>query len=311
MDYIIEHAEELGLRRIVEQALEYPQVQGILLGIHPLWLFAWSHRAGLGPPWYEWPEFEIYRRFRHYPWWEEGFFPPHLLDRIDLTATSTPDLAWRPPDWKSLVAEPERSPVYVTISLEPESNPISTEDFDRSALLVRQEVRPLARLAGDPRAVARPLLGGVSAGPLSSRAGTIGGILRDTSSRSYALTCAHVATMGDKLYQPSPRDAQLGGEIGTVVESFAPTAMAGGTACNPYSGTHLNEIDASLVEIKKGTGSILEVGSGSRGRAYSKEPTLPRTVSGVCWQNLGTSLPDSRSRCVSLSPHSPRETVLL
>jgi hypothetical protein len=42
MMYLIEAAEDLGLREIVNQVRESENVHGIMIDIHPLWLEAWK-----------------------------------------------------------------------------------------------------------------------------------------------------------------------------------------------------------------------------------------------------------------------------
>src|ERR1700754_2119852 len=63
MLYLIEAAQELGLRGIVDQARESKNVHGIMIDIHPLWLEAW--KLHISNPHARYFDYFDYRRFQY------------------------------------------------------------------------------------------------------------------------------------------------------------------------------------------------------------------------------------------------------
>jgi hypothetical protein len=227
MRYLIEAAEEYGLRNIVGQALEQPQVHGIILDISPIWLRLWRSKMrgddiqGSDLEWY--------------------YYQPSVF----YTTTSI-DLSWCPAGWEKRFGS--RNNLVVKILLRPGSAPIKLNTD--SPLNIIQEHRPVPTLAVSASSLIRPLEGGTSIGHRSDPAGTLGGILTDRFSETrYGITCGHViSAVQQSVDQPSQNDNINNSSIGRCLFSELPLPN-NGTACNPYNRGVLNHMDLALIEL--------------------------------------------------------------
>jgi hypothetical protein len=132
--------------------------------------------------------------------------------------------------------------------------------FSEERLPVVLEPRPLARLAANPRAKFRPVVGGVSVSTGVAPPGTLGGVLHDNNGNSFAVTCHHVLTQQSIAEQPAQLDSSSAARIGTVVRSTGLISAGAWSTCNPYdSSVPMNELDISLIELDPGILSDLEV----------------------------------------------------
>jgi hypothetical protein len=259
MDYLVRLAEEYGLREVADRALERKDVQGLVLDINSLWLDAWiAHQAGLDDRWEHW----LAR-------WPFGARSSACFTELEaLTATGRLDLSWRPRHWEMIsqnlgLRSPDLPPIEVKICLVPGSEPSENLTFEDTRLTVRLETRPLARLASDPKAHTRPLVGGLSIGAAPSLAGTLGGILRDASGKSFALTCDHVLANQSVVYQPAKLDNSGASRVGTVVTTSGLKPVALGGICNPYNPSMaINDFDIALIELDQNipTPEVLDIG---------------------------------------------------
>jgi hypothetical protein len=259
MDYLRRLAEGYGLREIADRALERKDVQGIVVDINSFWLDAWiAHQAGLDDRWEDWVT-----RWGHF-----ACSPPFFPELEALSTAGRLDLNWKPRQWEMIshrlgLRSPDLPPLEVKICLIPGSEPSENLVFQDTRLTVRLETRPLARLASDPKAHARPLLGGVSIGAAPSLAGTLGGILRDASGKSFALTCDHVLANQSVVYQPAQLDSSSASRVGTVITTSGLQPVTRGGICNPYNpAVAVNDFDIALVELDQNilTPEVLDIG---------------------------------------------------
>ena len=257
MKYLLDAAREYGLDGITEQAMGNPDVHGVIVDIHPFWLYCrYLNMSGLN-------EESLYRQFEYFRYFFRGdmhlqslphFFPPYSL------TTTNFDVYWRPAGWNDFIG---KSNLIVKILLRPGSKPVEIKY--EGQLNITQEHRPVAHLSANSKSPTTPLEGGTSVGYATDSPGTLGGILEDTqNSTRYGLTCGHVITgVGYDVDHPSQIDSTNYSSIGKSVLSECP-APNGGTRCNSFNTGVLNKMDIALVKLKtsiKSNLSVLNIGN--------------------------------------------------
>lgn len=264
MDYLREYAEEHGLRKVVDAAIEHSSVQGAVLKLDELWLSAWRCKeSGRLDDWER-----QFRMLRHWGPWPVPYFL-HSLHQVPTgpwTPSGTPDLNWRPPDWEmycDMMGFPNaQSPIRLVIALRPPESGQRLYGLELPSvpLTVSREVRPIARLASDHRVAQRPVKGGSSIGTGFSTFGTLGGLVRDAGGQLYGSTCAHVFPSPAPVDQPARSDDATARQIGlsTAEIKLLPCPRSG--PCNPYlSSPHISDVDSTLVELESGVSGDLDV----------------------------------------------------
>lgn len=264
MDYLRDYAEELGLRRVIDAAIEHSFVQGAVLTLDDVWLSAWRCKeSGRFDDW----ERQV-RMWRHWgPWPITGFL--HTLHQIPTGAwipSGPPDLNWRPPDWEmycDMMGYPSpQSSVRLVIALRPPEpgQRLHYIDLPTVPLTVTREVRPIARLASDHRVAVRPVVGGSSIGAGFKTYATLGGIVREADGQLYGSTCAHVFPSSTAVEQPARTDDATARQIGTSTTEIKLSACPNTGPCNPYlSSPHISDVDSTLVELESGVAGEFEV----------------------------------------------------
>ncbi|MCJ8208123.1 hypothetical protein MUY27_00290 [Mucilaginibacter sp. RS28] len=257
MKYLIDAARQYGLDEIADRALENPNVHGIIVDVHPLWLMCYGHYLrGFSSGLWENELFEYaLRRFSYYPDY-------NFLSTSDIFQTTVPfDLGWLPRGWDNFFNK--SSGLLVRIQLRPGSKPVELGSANYR-LSVVQEHSPVVQFSASAKQLLRPLEGGVSIGYASDPPGTLGGILKDTNGQCYGLTCGHVIrNTGVIVDQPSSIDYSTPGSIGSCVYNCLPFPN-NGNLCNPRNTTYLNDMDIALVELDpqiQSACSILNIGS--------------------------------------------------
>lgn len=252
MDYLIERANEYGLKDIVSHYAKSNEVQGIVVGIDPWWLAAWQRRG----------EESLYldyftRRFGVPADFTSLSLMFGYVPEAELPAATAMDLDWRPSSWRGPTNH-DLPPIIVTVAFKPDTDLGEFRSMDFRLPVVKQ-IRPLARLAGNPQAKARPIVGGVSVGCGASGCGTLGGVLEDQNGRRYGLSCYHIFGSGSAVDQPAHVDAGSSGSIGKIAHALVPEVSQKGTPCNPYLGSGVNEFDVALIDLDQSLASNFEV----------------------------------------------------
>lgn len=251
MKYLLDAAREYGLDQITEQALEYPNVHGVIVDLHPFWMKCYKRhlmfpnedsdlRYWLDPRyWYDY--------IRH------GVMPPAINsiwhdDYYPYFQTTVPmNIRWRPDHWKEFLGN--RSNLVVRIQLLPGSPSIRFEQKD-NRVTIMQEYSAIPQLSTSDRKQLRPLEGGVSIGHETTPAGTLGGILVDQKGERYGLTCGHVISKkDDTVDQPSRNEKKPSGSIGRCVYTILPKPN-NGAKCNPQNRAVLNDLDIALIHLE-------------------------------------------------------------
>lgn len=251
MRELIDQANEYGLGQIIEQAMSRTEVHGIIIDIHPLWLWLLSYSQNtIHLPFDANDLYYLLRRgygtCQATPYWNTTF---NLNTSLRGDAREI---------WNHFVQK--RSNLIAKVLLRPGAKPI--EINYEGQLSVIQENRPVARLSSS-KSVSRPLQGGVSIGHKHDNPGTLGGILVDSVGKYYGLTCGHViTTIGDDVDQPSQVDNSSYSTIGKCVFSKLPS-FNNGVKCNIYNPAALNDMDVALIELNSNIQcnlSIISVG---------------------------------------------------
>jgi len=253
MFYLINAAEEYGLKDLKPRILENKNVHGIIVDVHPLWLLAWNiHLNDPSDTLLKSGYFEDY----YYHYLHRGLMHPDLFDSYSffganqfqpiINTVSPIDIFWRPKFWNNTGL---KSNILIKILLRPETEPIKIEY--QGPLNIIQEHRSVPILSSNARSLFRPIKGGVSIGNSSNESGTLGGILTDQkTNKKYGLTCGHVVNSNNAIVdQPSQIDSNLSTRIGVSVFTKAPK-FTGDCPCNKYdSDSVYNDMDISLIEI--------------------------------------------------------------
>lgn len=275
MDFLINFAaENAEIREIDERARGLPGVQGLVLDIDPFWLSTWQLTLRFGREavsrWlrdrYDWP-FPFRPRF--WPDFDtprpQPFHYPRPLTIADLEN-------WRPYGWENYCSRhgvsEDALPLVVRVCLSPQGEEdarlpdVSTFERKERRLRVEIETRPIARLAGNPRKLQNPIIGGISAGVSGSTSstGTLGVILTAHDGKRYGLTCSHVVGDGQAVQHPAAKDSSSAVGIGQSVLSTALTPCDDAADCNAFATTPGHELDLSLIELNANSvTSALEV----------------------------------------------------
>jgi hypothetical protein len=265
MRYLIDYANRDTVTRLIDQAMAFDIVHGVVVQLHPRWLALW--RLSHSMPGDDWRAVD--RRFQeamdmqrhlHLAFgistplqfdWQAAPWVPDFQPRFSPVPIDT---KWTCGTWELLVSlgpRPRPEPFLVTVLVLPRSSPGAFEELasvlGESTERIRIETRPLARAFLKRRGVLRPLQGGVSLGTDAADSATLGGILKDGKGARYALTCGHAVSKKDVVKQPSPQDSSKAQRIGTCVESTAGTLTGPHTRCTRK--TAVNDIDAALIRL--------------------------------------------------------------
>ena len=278
MDYLQEIANELGLSRLIPYLYRERNVQGAILSLDEVWLYAWQLKeSGRLEEWE--------RVFRF------GMFPGIFVESFELASAlldpfwipfGKPDLKWVPPYWDELCnftgRIPARPPIRLTVCMLPpgEGEHVRPLELPQTALPVRFEVRPLARLSSRRRSQVRPVVGGLSIGNGPKNHGTLGGVVEDQTGQRYASTCAHVLSDGSIAEQPALWDDPRATPIGqTIAIPLQP--CPDDQTYDPYGNVpHIASVDTALVKFDASIPSELRVlSSGSLCGVAQKKTMTP------------------------------------
>lgn len=234
------------LRRIITSAMDYKNVQGVVLEIDPDWLNTWKIYETYGYPSTE----NFYFAGYHYRNWRYDY---------ELSKPWVPRKPISKEDFKifrrnkSYPEEYENDPIVVKICLSPpSSNNVNNQiELFSEKFRIIFETRPPCFLRGNI-SIERPIVGGISIGDSKKNTGTLGGIVADSNGHYYGITCAHVieSAINNDVYQPSLKDNSKADLIGKVKHYTSLTSSTNISLCNPYNTTSLiNELDIALIEI--------------------------------------------------------------
>jgi len=254
MKYLIEIAMSYGLESVAAQLLEDRNVHGIIIDLHPAWLYAYSQHL-------RHPDQEIdLEFFRYYnPFFYRSDFSFFEWPPTYFNVVVPIDIRWRPAGWSAVFGE--KSNLIVRAQYKPASE---IRKFPESsfALTVQSEYASLPEFSSNTKKTGRPLQGGLSIGSGIDSPGTLGGILRDKTTRQlFGLSCGHVIrNTYSQVSQPSMVDDNSSNLIGECNYSVVPKPSVG--YCNPYSD-RLNEMDIALIKLDpeiKANHAILDIG---------------------------------------------------
>jgi hypothetical protein len=265
-----EFLEDAYVRRIIDQSRESRAVQGILIEIDPYWLYCWRLGESINPP-------DPIRGFK------EGlldglFFPDYryanfvgntqfLKPWMPFRQISGKELHWQPPVWNQEMWERSYSrwPVVMRICMYPDApkhekkQSFNLPIFRGEGFRVHYEVRPIMKLYLGPKALHRPLLGGISVGVSNTDVGTLGGILKSQKDEYYGLTCAHVVGANKNGEQPAQVDKHAA-IIGSVVQQTLPPPFPShAKKIAADQSKYSAKIDAALIKLDHATSAKLEV----------------------------------------------------
>lgn len=306
-DDLRNYFQESGqLQAIAKAASAVPIVTGFTLDVDPFWAFlydiendlaTWPSEVDMPRNWHE--RLEVLDKLFYWGRLYGNLFALQLGTRYQ--GYRRRDLYKKVKMWERLESRyrpPRLLPVKMTIvhrPLQPTLNPGKEEADDQEQLrrlvvLVREspvsalvEERPLARLAlasGD----------GIQVG--NGKSGTLGGVLDDVvNSKSYGVTCAHVAVAGDAISDAS------GNPIGTCNADTTRVALPRGTVCDPVNltvphpvpgnGPDLNMLDCALFELTVSV-SHPQIAGVARMLSPGQNVTLRGAVTGTTHHKLGS-----------------------
>jgi hypothetical protein len=259
--------ESEDLKVVARHASSIPIVRGFTLSLDPLWCAVYDLEDGLTTiPIHDWIwergwSSRLYGLIRRY----EAEVAPWCQSGIQFQGYRRRDLYrllkdWPLPPMDAPNLKQKHLPVIMTIvyrPLQPPSQLGSEIEDDQAALQrligivreanvpVRLEERPQARLA---------LGSGDRIHTNRGKSGTLGGVLDDRANgKSYAVTCAHVATIGDTLTSPSPNF------IGHCRAAVTLLPLQQPRTCDPVNlavpapipsnGPEINMLDCALIEL--------------------------------------------------------------
>jgi hypothetical protein len=272
MRYLIEYSSTESVSGVVDRAMQFDIVHGVVAQLDPTWLGLWRLRHSLTRSDCEAMDRRLVRTleiaFGYGPWppgpefWPTGF-PLNYPGVREVTPVNV-DLTWSCATWDFLVrADPmnRSQPFVLNVLVVPRSTSSSilelTAALSESSERIRFETRPVARMTAKRTGAVRPLKGGSSLGTDVRGYGTLGGILDDGTGTRYALTCGHVASDGEEVKQPSPKDRGRAKRIGSCVLSTAAALQGPVAKCQRAVAT--NEIDAALIRLDDPGATTLEV----------------------------------------------------
>lgn len=247
MRYLIDQANEYGLGQIIEQAMSRDEVHGLIIDIHPFWL--WLKGNAQNALHFPFDSDYIYYLLSH---GYCNFYLPSFWSTIsNINANLQGDGG---KIWYRLMGK--KSNLIAKILLRPGAKPIEI-NYD-GGLSIIQEHRPVARLSSS-KSLCRPIEGGVSIGHLQDNPGTLGGVLTDSNGEYYGLTCAHVInSVGHDVDQPSRLDSSSYSMIGSCVSCKTPSHN-NGVKCNRYNTALLNDMDIAVIKLDANIQSIFSV----------------------------------------------------
>lgn len=266
MLYLRDAAEEYGLRNVIGQALQYPQVQGVVLKLDPFWFRLWLAREDGSLS-------QLERRLENF-WMhslDRGLYPsmpPEIFGNVGLlddarhTLRSAPDLWWSSRTWQQYASfqgfDGKAPPIIVKVCTTPMAEALTIEKLE-SRLRIIVEPRGTAYMSNAGQS-ARPIVGGVSIGDSSGSRGTLGGVLHHPSGARFATTCSHVFPEGGPAYQPANVDTRSSPPIGSIVYRTPLVPVNSPTMCNPYARTpRTASADIALVQLQPAIASLGDV----------------------------------------------------
>lgn len=251
-----------AMTQLAREASEIPIVHGFTLDVDPLWMLLYDMEDSVVPD----SERYLYDYFLdHHPWhewWRLPFDFPNSAIQPPYQGYRRRELKREISRWNKIPSSIRSGPVVLTIVHGPLKTPLKgapdpgedggdivslrqlTALIDKSPAPVRIEERPRARLA---------FASGDEITTSAGASGTYGGTLTDPYNNKYGMTCAHVATTGDNIF-----DA-MGYQIGTVKHHTQLCVLPAQTVCDPvvlptpkpYPGNSgsVNMFDFSLIEL--------------------------------------------------------------
>lgn len=272
MEFLQEFSEREEISALVRNAMSHDSVHGVTLQVDNYWSNAWFLEQSIGRP-------KLQHRLRA-TWGLRFYFGmrPYLegfdndedeLSRNFLPPTHSDLEKWEPPFWKeyleTLGENRPRFPILMKILLYPPTGnerirPPELEPI--SQLMMEFATREPGVLFSNPKRSYRPVLGGVSIGVGSAHYGTLGGIVKDSVGKRYALTCAHVVSHSVDVDQPAQIDSSAATKIGkrartSMLKTCASTSAA---PCTCWSGGKpVNSVDAALIELDSPISSKMEI----------------------------------------------------
>ena len=265
MRYLMEFSQREDVRSIVNAALKYKSVQGIVLEIDRFWLNSWRMKDYLGSKRYM--DLDNGYGLSLFDFGYDFFgmnTERFLLSRkIELSDVKT----WKPQGWDEYCESLnlKEIPIIVKICLLPQPNGSENPlpEIPNTELNVVFETRPRATLYSSPKKIRRPLVGGVSISSSSLGFGTLGGILKDDLGEKFGLTCSHVIDSQLNINQPAQIDSRNSSLVGKCVNKTNLISNNLPGMCNPYSNNPINTVDAGLIQFDAGIDAdmkILDIG---------------------------------------------------
>lgn len=266
MRYLSEYAGREEVSAVIDRAMGFDIVHGVVVRLDPTWLGLWRLSHALSRA--EWETLDKDLLYMA-DWYRNVLGPPWprrmarylgltgLLDSGNFSPISPVaiDPKWSCGTWEEIADrhhQGRREPFIIQVLVVPRS-PRGTFDELISSLgegreQIRFEARPVARAySGGRKKRVQPLQGGISVGSATGDYATLGGILRDGSGKFYALTCGHAIARNAEAKQPSPKDKQTSARIGICIESTDGALQGPTKSCNRKKAT--NEVDAALIEL--------------------------------------------------------------
>lgn len=269
------------LRALVATAASNPIVSGFTLDVDPVWGYCYDFENDLIdmpplPPWFRSDRWAFEAWTAQIAWGPIGWWMSRFqgFRRRDLYATvkSWEELEQSAREWTGR----RRLPVTITIVHRPLRSDIASSAADTEALrglvsTVRQ-AEVFARIQERPRA-RFAFAAGDAITTSAGKNGTIGGVLVDkTGGTQYGVTCAHVASAGDIVFDSS------GAVIGKCRADTARLPLPVPMKCDPISlaapnpmpgnGPTVNMLDCALIECVRG-GSLTAPASSGVARTLS------------------------------------------
>jgi hypothetical protein len=265
MRYLIEYSNREEVSVVIDRAMGFDIVHGIVVRLDPTWLSLWrlAHTCSAS----DWKYFD--RNLLYVLHWNErrwgGPFPPFAewqsnfsipLRSLELGQFfPVPiDPKWTCDTWREITGSRKqngREPFVITVLVAPRASRGTFEELTaalgETGVQIRFEARPIARAYVSRKRLVRPVQGGISFGTDPREYATLGGILKSDKGALYALTCGHAIGKKDEAKQPSPKDNQVAARIGICVESTDGSLSGPATRCNRKAAT--NEVDAALIKL--------------------------------------------------------------
>lgn len=265
MRYLIDYANREDVSGLIDRAMSFDIVHGIVVYLDPTWLVLWRLSQSLtANDWKsldhdlvylaDWNERMWGRPFRTFGAWQMGLSGLFGSWETGQMSPVKVDPKWSCVTWDELShrGRPQRvDPFVINVLVIPRSPRGTFEELANSlgegGQRIRFEARPMGVAYSARKRRVRPLQGGISLGSDAGDYGTLGGILKDKKGALYALTCGHVIARNDEAKQPSPKDGKAASRVGMCVESTGGSLRGPATRCGRKSPA--NEVDAALILI--------------------------------------------------------------